>query len=524
MAHHNDGVNPLRPYYIPPSIGEPPEVLPTPGPRAFAQANSTGRYASKARDIFSDIDYKNYEPSPSVVQTVKEVLDELLWKYTSVLMAQPFEVAKTIMQVRAQDDLGGLEAIAEAAGEARQRQASQRINMYDEGSHSHSDSDSDLDESAFFTSHQPRTPSPTLSRSKNPRRPTSESPRPSAKPVAAHQLAIRTPDSVLEVIAQLWHKEGAWGVWKGSNATFIYSVLQSLLENWSRSLLSALFNVPDLGLKNDMDRLVDIASPYPWASLCVAAAAAVVTGLILSPLDLVRTRLVITSTASRASRRTLSTLRSLPSYLCPSPLVVPTVLHALVHPLLTLSTPLVLRSHFMIDRELAPTTFSIAKFCSSTVALLLKLPLETVLRRGQVAVLASPAYVQQAASLQLQQQLQQQQGGRRLEEKSTTTGVVVAGGEMDTVVPVGRYAGVFGTMYAIVNEEGSRAVGGGAAAAAASRAAGRKGKGGPTTVAETVYRRGQGLDGLWRGWKVSWWGLVGLWAAGVLGGGGDGEF
>ena len=106
----------------------------------------------------------------------------------------------------------------------------------------------------------------------------------------AHQLTIRTPDSVLEVIAQLWQKEGAWGVWKGSNATFVYSVLQSLLENWSRSLLSALFNVPDLGVKHDMDRLVDIASPYPWASLFVAAAAAVATGLILSPLDLIRTR------------------------------------------------------------------------------------------------------------------------------------------------------------------------------------------------------------------------------------------
>lgn len=79
-------------------------------------------------------------------------------------------------------------------------------------------------------------------------------------------------------------------MWKGTNATFVYSVLSSLLENWSRSLLSALFNVPDLGVKDDLDRLIDIASPYPWASLCVAATAAVVTGLILSPLDLVRTR------------------------------------------------------------------------------------------------------------------------------------------------------------------------------------------------------------------------------------------
>lgn len=153
-----------------------------------------------------------------------------------------------------------------------------------------SDSDSDLDEAAFFTSHQPRAPSPNFSRSRGPRHATSHQSPQTPKPIPAHQLALRTPDSVLEVIAQLWQKEGAWGVWKGSNATFVYSVLQSLLENWSRSLLSALFNVPDLGVKNDMDRLVDIASPYPWASLFVAAAAAVATGLILAPLDLVRTR------------------------------------------------------------------------------------------------------------------------------------------------------------------------------------------------------------------------------------------
>jgi len=92
------------------------------------------------------------------------------------------------------------------------------------------------------------------------------------------------------VIGQLWQRDGAWGVWKGSNATFLYTVLQSLLENWSRSFLSAIFNVPDLGVREDIDRLIDIASPYPWVSLFVAGAAAVATGVLLSPLDLVRTK------------------------------------------------------------------------------------------------------------------------------------------------------------------------------------------------------------------------------------------
>ncbi len=147
---------------------------------------------------------------------------------------------------------------------------------------------------AYFTSNLPETPTPSYPRSRGKRQQSTSplhSPRiPTKATPPAHQLLIRAPNSVFEVISQLWQKEGAWGVWKGSNATFIYSVLQSLIENWSRSLLSALFNVPDLGMKDDLDRLVDIASPYPWASLFVAAAAAVATGLILSPLDLVRTR------------------------------------------------------------------------------------------------------------------------------------------------------------------------------------------------------------------------------------------
>lgn len=121
MTSTREGVNPLRPYYIPPTIGigEKNESTP-PQPNPFSHANATtttassssnsNAYATKARGIFQDIDYKDYinDSSPSTVQSVKSLVDELLWKYTSVLMAQPFEVAKTILQVRLQDDLGGL--------------------------------------------------------------------------------------------------------------------------------------------------------------------------------------------------------------------------------------------------------------------------------------------------------------------------------------------------------------------------------------------------------------------------------
>ncbi|KAI0135894.1 mitochondrial carrier [Daldinia grandis] len=506
MSTPREGVNPLRPYYIPPSIGEQagsPPSQPNPFSQGNATASTPSKYASRARDIFPDIDYKDHldDISPSTIQSIKSLVDELLWKYTSVIMAQPFEVAKTILQVRSQDDLGGLNT--QPAPKPVPRPASPVLSspslpspnaiapnrsVWDEAA----ESDSDPEGSSYFTTNIPYTPTPppksNKRRDSSPAGPAKSPTRPVTLP---HHLALKRPDSILDVLSQLWSKESMWGVWKGTNATFLYTVLQSLFENWSRSLLSALLNVPDLGLKDDVDRLVDVASPYPWASLCVAAAAAVATGLILAPLDLVRTRLIVTSTG-RTPRRTLSTLRSLPSWLCPSSLLAPTILNSLVHPLLTLSTPLVLRTQFLIDREQSPMTFSVAKFCTSCASLFVKLPLETVLRRGQVAVLSEHTY---------------------LDALDQTD-------KLETIVPPGAYNGVFGTMYTIATEEGSRAV---YAVPTKTPARGKKAKQ-PKTTAEVVYKRGQGLDGLWRGWKVSWWGLVGLWTAGVAGGGGEGEF
>ncbi|KAF7558036.1 hypothetical protein G7046_g5904 [Stylonectria norvegica] len=494
MSTHREGVNPLRPYYKPPTIGEPPETLhrasstpnPFPGGR---HATAGGRYADKARDMFSDLDYNDYlsDSSPSMVQNVKDLLDELIWKYTSVLMAQPFEVAKTILQVRNQDETAALVSPVEPEIMLKKRTSTYGGSMYD-----FQDSDSDADEPAYFTSNLPITPTPSHPRGTNGRRaPSPTEPQPGAKKPAIpeHYLTLRRSDSVLEVIGQLWGKEGAWGVWKGSNATFLYTVLQSLLENWSRSFLSAIFNVPDLGVRDDIDRLIDIASPYPWASLFVAATAAVATGVVLSPLDLVRTRLIVTPSA-KGPRRTLATLRALPSYICSSILLVPTVLNSLVHPILTLSTPLVLRTRFMIDSQISPMTFSVAKFFASSAAILVKLPIETVLRRGQVSVLSSQNYVRALAGPDQ---------------------------KFDTIVPAGRYDGAFGTMYHIVKEEGQRELPSKLTVAKRGKA---KGKAVPPT-----YKKGQGLDGLWRGWKVNWWGLVGLWTASVVGHhGGEGEF
>jgi fusion and transport protein UGO1 len=103
MANPREGPNPLRPYYIPPSIGFPPETQ-NAGSSGRGAAHNGTSYASSARDMFTDLDYSDYvsEGSQSTLDMIKQMLNEAMYKYMSVLIAQPFDVAKTILQVRTQ--------------------------------------------------------------------------------------------------------------------------------------------------------------------------------------------------------------------------------------------------------------------------------------------------------------------------------------------------------------------------------------------------------------------------------------
>ncbi|KAK4690934.1 hypothetical protein P7C71_g5962, partial [Lecanoromycetidae sp. Uapishka_2] len=117
-----------------------------------------------------------------------------------------------------------------------------------------------------------------------------------------------------------------------------------------------------------------------------------------------------------------------------------------------------------------------------------KLPIETVLRRGQMDI-----------------------------ARSTSKGK-----EMQTVVEVGSYKGLFGTMHSIIYEEGERGVPTELVKGTSGAPAVKAGKLGH----DRKKRKGQGFEGLWRGWRVGMWGLVGVWGAATLGGAGakGGEF
>lgn len=140
-----------------------------------------------------------------------------------------------------------------------------------------------------------------------------------------------------------------------------------------------------------------------------------------------------------------------------------------------------------IDPILTPTLYTLATFVGQTLELGLKLPVETVLRRGQLNVVCA-------------------------ESRSE---------ELQTIVEVGPYRGLFGTLHHIVYDEGESEVSTDAGRTTEARAL-KLGK----SAQQRQKRKGQGFEGLWRGWRVGMWGIVGVWGAATLGGvgGKGGEF
>lgn len=89
-----EGINPLRPYYIPQSGLSPTNTTQEPSP------SSAHVFGSTARDFIPDLDYGDYlDASPSVSDWVRDAVNRALVRYSQVLTAQPFDVAKTILQV-----------------------------------------------------------------------------------------------------------------------------------------------------------------------------------------------------------------------------------------------------------------------------------------------------------------------------------------------------------------------------------------------------------------------------------------
>lgn len=457
--------NPLRPYYIPPSIGT--ETLPnstTAAPKPHSGSSFT----------FPDIDYSDYisEGSPSIPVSIKSILDQALWKYTSVVIAQPFEVAKLILQARVAQD------------EEEEAIPGQKYSGDDEDVDIYYNGHSSDEEPNYFTTAAPyerpvSSRSPVRGRHGRPPR------QPDRHQQSESRIRLKNPHSLLDALSALSSSSGLLAMWRATNSTFIYNVLSRTLETFFKSFFAAVLGVAetDILLPTSNATIPDssiLVSTSPAATVLITAAAAAISAIILAPIDAARTRLILTP-SNEEPRTLLGTLRTLPTpYLIPRHLIPVTFFTSTIPTLISTSTPVFLRSYLGLDPAMTPASWSLATFVSSALDLSIKFPLETVLRRAQIATWTSPAYMPPSTSSK---------------RKAITT-----------IVPVPQsYKGVLPTMWSITREEGYSESQKDKTAALLGKAPRRR-------------RKGQGIEGLYRGWRVGFWGLVGVWGTSFVGG------
>jgi len=181
-------------------------------------------------------------------------------------------------------------------------------------------------------------------------------------------------------------KEGWLGLWKGALTTFVLDLATSTLQ----PLISGLLSIFAPTALNPMPIAF---SPQPITTLTLLMTSHLVTGVLVSPLDLVRTRLIAQSTLPQHRKYTgpLDALRTIlreeggwrTTYLHPA-LLLPTVLDYVFRPLCALGAPLLIENVLHLDPSAVPISYALAELVLSTLSLSLTLPIETVRRRLQL--------------------------------------------------------------------------------------------------------------------------------------------
>ncbi|KAK0554080.1 hypothetical protein OC845_000894 [Tilletia horrida] len=275
-------------------------------------------------------------------------------------------------------------------------------------------------------------------------------------------------------------KEGVLGLWKGTFASFLLEAGSGFFQPLFAQILAFLTRQPGLILS-----LPPSYSPSPYISLSIQLFSHLLTGLLFSPLDTVRTRLVAQS-GLRAHRTYKSTWHAMSkmlqdeggwrtAYFHPN-ILIPTVLDYTLRPLLSLGAPLVIERWLGIDATNSPALYAAAELTLGTASLLVSLPIETVRRRLQLQRRAAWGVLPKPITVPLPQPTREvpaltspSKAASKASDASglsasrlpsfvpaTAVGTSALGIRTSVEVRPVAYAGVIEAMYRIVTEECGR--------------------------------------------------------------------
>ncbi|KAF8585552.1 mitochondrial carrier [Ramaria rubella] len=175
-----------------------------------------------------------------------------------------------------------------------------------------------------------------------------------------------------------WRHEGWFALWKGLLTSSLTNAISLTIQPLIQDILISLFS----------------SSSSPSSpSLLIPFTSHLLTGLLLSPLDLVRTRLIAQSSMPRHRTYTgpLNALSQIIQhegglrgvYLHPQ-LLVPAALENAARPFVNLALPSIVAARLGVNEESHPLVWMFTELTTGCLANLLTTPIETVRRRLQV--------------------------------------------------------------------------------------------------------------------------------------------
>ncbi|GAA5923921.1 mitofusin complex protein UGO1 [Sporobolomyces koalae] len=378
--------HPLRPYSVAPSYDDFAWSNP-PAPSSSRSTPPSLRYppastSDSAHDRYaSSLDY-DAGALPSAGTLLHALVTSSLLSFTGVALVQPFEVGKTLAQVQWVPKDGVLDLV-----QPEDNAADHDDVIHDETEAEHYFADlASVSEPGFAP---PSAAGEHLSL-----------PRP-VDPAGYLSDTAARPEWVMPIVVQggvwdmikaigRWKGEGWKSLWKGQLTTFIYDTISTSLQPSFLSLLTLVLSPLSAPT---FTALPLIYSPRPLPLLLFTTISHTLTTVVLSPLDLVRTRLIVQSAQPqhRKYSNPISALRTIlreeggfhQTYLHPN-LLIPTVLEGVLRPLLHLSIPLVITRYFQIEPSTSPIWFATVELALSSASLLVTIPLETIRKRLQL--------------------------------------------------------------------------------------------------------------------------------------------
>ncbi|OZJ04111.1 hypothetical protein BZG36_02862 [Bifiguratus adelaidae] len=366
-----NSAHPLRPYYQP-----PPPVNYT------SVTLSTTTHAASLDPDLEELVHPEQGWFSRHRSTLTDYTRFALLRYLVLAGTAPVEVAKTLLQVQ-------------YTGALRVKKQVVQVEEDDESSDS---SDSDFYNPSIRERMMGRRPTDGLDIMRSDHEMLSPPLRrrkrksPPAKVIAEEEADMSVQaEPELELKGGTWQamtavvnsSEGWKGLFKGQFTHWTYEMLHVFIQPSIEGTLNDFFDLYD-----DTIPLVHLDRVGPNIATLVFSHAAV--GFMLSPLEIVRTRLIVQSSKPDSKKyggmvSALSTIVSeeggFYSLYLHNNYLIPTILYHTVKPLMAALTPLVVSRWLRISPSDAPITFQSAVLAMHICQLLILMPIETIRKR-----------------------------------------------------------------------------------------------------------------------------------------------